>query len=762
MSQLIGRGEGGLSERGGSRDGAGGAGAVGFWISDRLGRLREVNRDLCRMSGYDESELLSMSVSDLETPEARGRTSQHLARIIETGADCFVVRHRRKNGMVIDVEITANYRSSQGGRFVAFLREIGERLRAEESLVLFKESVENATDAIGMSTPDGRHFYQNEAFNALFGQVGEHPPETLYVDRKVGELVFRTVMEGGRWDGEVKMYGSDRSVHDIHLRAYPITAADGRVAGLVGIHTDITAERQAKDAILRGEQHLEEAQRLAHIGSWEWDAATGVPLWSKELYAILEVDPERPAPTVEEQETIYSTESMRRMHEGIEAAMRDGTPYEIELERIRADGTSRWLLARGEARHDENGAIVGLRGTALDITERKHAEEERDRLQAQLMQAQKMESIGRLAGGVAHDFNNLLGVIIGYAELALGRAAPKDPLREYLGEIRAAAERSAQLTRQLLAFARKQTISPRVVDLNTLIEGMLSMLKRLIGEEVEVSWRPAKELWLVRMDPGQVNQVVANLSVNARDAIAGVGSVTFETANAAFDSDSCREHPGCRPGDYVMLSVSDTGRGMDRETRSRIFEPFYTSKELGRGTGLGLATVYGIVEQNEGFIAVVSAPNRGSTFQVYLPRHRGALEESTIEAPQRPLEGGGETLLVVEDEPAVLEMVKTVIEARGYRVLTAATPGEAIRIFEERAERIDLLITDVVMPEMNGRELAERLLAQDRRLKCLFTSGYTADVIGNRGVLEEGTHFIQKPYASDVLLAKIREALGSA
>ncbi|NTV53896.1 MAG: PAS domain S-box protein [Syntrophaceae bacterium] len=383
---------------------------------------------------------------------------------------------------------------------------------------------------------------------------------------------------------------------------------------------------------------------------------------------------------------------------------------------------------------------------------------EREKIEAQLIQAQKMESVGRLAGGVAHDFNNMLSVILGHAELALLKLDPAQPVVPHLLEIHGAAERSADLTRQLLAFARKQTIVPKVLDLNESVEGMLRMLQRLIGEDLDLAWMPGMGLWPVAMDPSQLDQIMANLCVNARDAIAGEGRITLETANADFDEGYCSNHAGFVPGKYVQLAVSDNGCGMDEETLRNIFEPFFTTKEMGKGTGLGLATVYGIVKQNNGFINVYSEPGHGTTFRIYLPRHADR-DPELKESAREPVAGGHETILLVEDQPEILAMARAMLESLGYSVLAANAPDRALRLAEEHAGEISLLLTDVVMPKMNGRDLATRLQSLCPGLICMFMSGYTSDVIAHRGILEKGVHFIQKPFSVQGLAAKVREAL---
>jgi CheY-like chemotaxis protein len=375
------------------------------------------------------------------------------------------------------------------------------------------------------------------------------------------------------------------------------------------------------------------------------------------------------------------------------------------------------------------------------------------------VQSQKLESIGRLAGGVAHDFNNMLGVILGHAELALAQDGTAQPLRDDLQEIQKAARRSADLTKQLLAFARKQTVSPVLLDLNATVASSLQMLHRLLGENVELRWKPADQPLPIMMDPSQVDQLLTNLCVNARDSIKDVGALTIEAGDVRIDEDYCKAHPEAAPGDYVRLVVSDTGCGMDRETMSHLFEPFFTTKARGQGTGLGLATVHGVVKQNGGFIYVYSEPGAGTAFSIYLPRHRGRARAADQEATASPAVRGQETILLVEDEPAILRVTKRMLEGQGYVVLAASTPGAAIQVAREHPGRIQLLLTDVVMPEMNGRTLAKNLLSISPELKSLFMSGYTADVIAHQGVLADGVNFVQKPFSALDLGAAVRKAL---
>ncbi len=427
-----------------------------------------------------------------------------------------------------------------------------------------------------------------------------------------------------------------------------------------------------------------------------------------------------------------------------------------ELEIRCKDGTVKTMIV--STGYLDDAVIVSL----LDITERKAIEDERRALREQLFQAQKIDSIGKLAGGVAHDFNNMLGVILGYADMALGRVGGDAELADDLAQIVDAAKRSSILTRQLLAFARKQSISPRLVDLNKSISAMLSMLKRLIGENVALVWKPDPGVPPVFIDPVQVDQILTNLCVNARDAVGDSGEIVIETGAASFDADFCRGNPGFEPGNFAFVSVSDTGCGMDKPTMEQIFEPFFTTKRRGEGTGLGLPTVHGIVKQNDGFIYVYSNPGLGSNFKIYLPAASGLPD--AFPPPSRTSRAGlalagTETLLVVEDEPALLRQTCAMLESLGYRVLAAPDPEEALRLAREYRGDIDLVLTDVVMPGMNGRELAIEVRRRRKGLGVMYMSGYAADVVSRKGGLETGAAFIEKPFTRDELGAKLRELL---
>ncbi|MBN2627458.1 MAG: PAS domain-containing protein, partial [Spirochaetales bacterium] len=421
-----------------------------------------------------------------------------------------------------------------------------------------------------------------------------------------------------------------------------------------------------------------------------------------------------------------------------------GEPVYFES-RNRVNNRSLWLSFRLFPSDGGIGFIIS------DISEMKLLEE-------QLLQVQKIESIGRLAGGVAHDFNNMLSIIMGYTEIALAQTGEDEEIHEHLSQIMKASRRSARLTSQLLAFARKQNIKPMLLNLNSSLTAMLKILQSLIGEQIELRWEPEEELYSVELDPAQVDQIIANLCVNARDAIEGRGVITIKTENVSLDPFYCALHSECRSGRHAVLSVSDTGCGMDEETRKKIFEPFFTTKEVGKGTGLGLSTVYGIVKQNNGFVEVFSRPGMGTTMRVYFPAKEG-IAQPIAPGTATPVRGGNETILIVEDEMMILSMAESMLSSCGYRILTASSPEDALERGKDETTKLDLIISDVVMPGMNGRELLERLVPYQPSAQCLFMSGYTADIITRQELMAGDVHFLQKPFTLQSLTMKVREVL---
>ena len=540
----------------------------------------------------------------------------------------------------------------------------------------------------------------------------------------------------------------------------PLRNSAGEVTGTFGISRDITELKQAERSLRNSEARFQDVAKASADWIWELDGECRFTYASESVEDLLGFRPE---------ELLGRTPfDLMRIEDSEQAAAVFAELYsrkagfrDVQNIHRHKDGSLRFVSSNGTPVLDPEGRLLGFRGLDRDVTAQKQAEAEQKRLQAEFLQAQKMESIGRLAGGVAHDFNNMLGVIVAHADLALIRGNPGESLRTDLEEIKRTAQRSADLTRQLLAFARKQTIAPQVLNLNEVIVGLLKMLGRLIGENITLAFVQREGLWKVHLDPTQVDQVLANLAVNARDAIGGVGQVTIRTDNVTFAEPGGPDLPLRLAGEFVLLEVQDTGCGMSQEVLDNIFEPFFTTKGVGQGTGLGLATVYGIVKQNEGFIEVDSGEDRGSTFRIYLPRHRGETPVPITTEEELPL-AKGESILVVEDESTNLETLEILLLELGYRVLAAHRPSEALGLLANGGGGIQLLLTDVIMPEMNGRELADRARALHPELKCLYMSGYTADAIAHHGVLQEGVDFIAKPFTLEQLAFKIRATLDRA
>lgn len=452
-------------------------------------------------------------------------------------------------------------------------------------------------------------------------------------------------------------------------------------------------------------------------------------------------------------EAIYPEDEQRVIH-AISKQITGG--YAEEYRIVRPDGSIRWIWDRAFPIRDQSGNVYRIAGVAEDITERKLLED-------QFRQAQKMEAVGRLAGGITHDFNNLLTVIMGYCQLLLGTLTPDDPTRKEVEEIRKAGDRAVSLTRQLLAFSRRQVFQPLVLDLNKHIEGVESLVRRLIGEDITLVISKAPDLGKVLVDPGQIPQIIMNLAVNARDAMPEGGQLTIETANVDFSDASIACRIDIPPGHFVMLAVSDTGIGMDAETKTRLFEPFFTTKEPGKGTGLGLSTVYGIVKQSGGAIRVYSERGFGTTIKIYLPRIQYGTDLAAVPTPARiPETRGIETVLLVEDEESLRRLTRKILERNGYTVLVAQDGAEALQICEAHQGSIHLLLTDIVLPGMNGRELVQRVLRILPQIRVVYMSGYTDRVIGQLGIPDLDGPFLEKPFTSEALTRKLREALAGA
>lgn len=859
---------------------------------DSTGHVITWNDGAARITGYREDEIVGQHFSRFYTVEdaARGRPGQALEQAATSGRfedEGWRVRKdgtRFRAGVVVAAVRDGN--DSLHG-FVEVTRDLTAQneaenaLRASEQFLALSQRIAHLghwiVDFHTGTVTWSEEFYRivgvspdvvptQEAFFALVHRddrpLLEARTELMRSGSKLGAVEFRIV----RPDGSIR-------VVEGHAEVQVDAANNARL--LFGTTQDITERKHLEASLRRSRDLLDQAGHLAKIGGWELDVGTQSLRWTEETCRIHEVDP-RNQPTVAEAIEFYAPEARPVISAAVQAAIEEGTPYDLELPLVTAQGRRIWVRAQGTAER-RGGKTIRLYGAFQDITERRQLDvlqrlqsaalnaaadaivitdragtiewvnpaftaitgysfeeaigknprhlvksdkqppaffeqfwktilaghtwrgeivnrrkdgslytehqavtpirdasgaithfvaikrdiSERLLLEAQFRQSQKMESVGQLASGIAHDFNNLLTVINGMSDLILAQMGPGDPKRADAQEIRDAGERAASLTRQLLAFSRRQLLEPRVLNLNAVVAGMESLLRRLLGEDIDLVFVPASGLVSVKADPGQLEQLVTNLAVNARDAMPHGGRLTIETQNVEIDENYIRQHSVPVPaGSYVRMVVTDSGVGMDEATRARLFEPFFTTKGAGKGTGLGLSTAYGIVKQSDGFIWAYSEVGRGTSFTVLLPQ---ASEGATAAAPKaQPVSSRGtETILLVEDNPALRKLAMRVLQPAGYTVLSAATGEEALDVLERHDRPVHLLLSDVVMPSMSGRQLAERVSQTRPEVRVLYMSGYTDDTVVRHGVLEAEVPFLNKPFTAAALLRKVREVLDS-
>jgi PAS domain S-box-containing protein len=525
---------------------------------------------------------------------------------------------------------------------------------------------------------------------------------------------------------------------------------------------DLTQEnrerRQAEEQLRKSQSQLAQAQQIARMGSWEWDLASDKVAWSEETQRLYGRKPEDLGSSMETcLEDRVHPDDRSRVKKIMEESLRTRQPFVCDHRVILPDGTERVMQGRGEILVNEQGEPIKMFGIVQDITEAKRAQEALQFSEEQLRQAQKMKAVGQLAGGVAHDFNNLLTVINGYCAMALQKKEEVQPIRKNIEEIQKAADRAASLTNQLLAFSRKQVLQPRVLQLNDVVRGMEKMLRRLIGEDIELSTSFETTLGNVKADPGQLEQVIMNLAVNARDAMPRGGKLTISTSKATVDLQTMFRNRTLEVGEYVMLAITDNGMGMTEEVKAHLFEPFFTTKGLGKGTGLGLATCYGIICQSGGDIRVYSELSSGTTFKIYLPLTDAALEPVGIKDTET-LPAGSESILIVEDDPSVRELAVVILRNCGYQIQESNNAFEALRLLKKNPG-FDLVLTDVIMPQMSGKDLYDQIKSQLPGIKVLLMSGYTDDALAHHGVLDEGFFFLEKPFSPIKIARKVREVL---
>ncbi len=748
---------------------------LGICLVGLDGRLSSANPVLCRMLGYSESELQELTLADVTHPDDVSASAQWMDRALQGHATDLQLekRYLAKQGAIVWAAVHSHLvRGADDSPrfFVSHVQDITARRKADdtqrESDEKLRIAFENAPTGMSVIEPDGRFLAVNPMLCQMCGYSAEellsatielitHPDD---VERS--KLWIRKLISGDLSEPEMEKRYVHRDGHVVWglVRARWVRNLDGSPRCAVAHIQDVTERRRTEQILRENERQLREAHEIAQMGHWQLGLPSRAMLWGPGVFRLFELDPGTSAASFERFMAFVHPEDRELVASRCPASQPEAASCDLVHRLMLPDGRVKHVRRICRAERDPTGSTVRVSGILQDVTTLKQAEEERARLEERLRRTQKIEAIGLLAGGVAHDFNNLLTAIGGNASLALRRLAPVDPSYACLIEIDRAVESAANLTRQMLAFSRQQIIVPKVLNLNDVIGRLEKMLQRLLGEDLEVATVLDRDLGQVRIDPGQLEQIILNLAVNARDAMAGGGRLTIATANTTLDADYCSRHGNVQPGEYVRLTVSDSGVGMSDEVKARLFEPFFTTKEQGRGTGLGLAMVYGAVRQNNGQIDVASEAGRGTTFTIYIPRVDEPPEQETSAAASG-VPGGSETIVLVEDDARVRSLALRVLTQQGYRVSAFSTGEEALLGTRDKDDPVHLLITDVIMPGMNGRVLADSLKRLRPGLKVLFTSGYSQDVIAHHGVLHPGIEFLAKPYSVATLAARAREVL---
>ncbi len=745
---------------------------------DIAGRIVDWNPAAERCFGYSREEAIGQPMAELiMPPDLHTAHEAGFHRFMTTGEATILGKRVeltaiRRNGEVFAIELTVDCITQNGlPLFTAFLRDLTERKRAEEErryilagaqCLLWSADIQDLKN--GQPLLWEMHYPDEEAAERFLpvklrnGETYQSAwdrsrwPEDYERVTLQGTAFIRA---GQSFEQEFRCLRADGTVRWLYESIHVETIEADRRWRAVGVCTDITERKTMEQALRESEERLQAALHAGNMGTWEWDMLSNSLKWSLETEQLFGLEPGSFGGTYEAYLQRVHPEDRDMVREIVASALRDKTSFEHESRIVLPNGAIRWVSGKGAALYGKQGEPERLLGTITDITERK-------RLEQQASEAHQMEGLGRLAGGIAHDFNNLLSVILGYAEMVEMELAEQSDLLPNVQNIRNAATRAAKLTSQLLAFARKQVSAAKVISPNDVIAGMNPILKPLIREDIQLVTLLKEGVGNIKADPTQIEQILVNLVVNSRDAMPNGGKIILQTDNVAFADHAPREHSTVAAGEYILISVSDTGIGMTRETRNRLFEPFFTTKSVGKGTGLGLATVYGIVKQSGGYIFAYSEVGIGTTIKVYLPRVDEIASAVSKGANLSANLNGTETILVVEDEQSVRDLTVKTLLKKGYHVLQAENGVHALRVAEAYPGEIHLVVTDAIMPEMGGRELVDRLKTARPSTIVLYVSGYTEEVTSAQGILPEGTEFVQKPFTSHGLLSKVRELLQSA
>lgn len=654
-------------------------------------------------------------------------------------------------------------------RVTGVAKDITARREDESRLILQSEALEAAASGILITDAKGIIQWANPAFLKMSGysmtetigkrtgdllKSGAHD-DSLYTD------LWKTILSGRVWAGTIINRRKNGQRYFEEMTITPVKGRDGSITHFVAVKHDVTDRINAEAELKHRQDALEQSQKVANIGSWEADLETGQAVWSKEQFRLLGLEPHYESLTFDSYLALVHPEDRELLRSTSQGAAEKQQSFELVHRIIRRDGEVRWMRSIGQTVTDASGKAVRMRGTNQDITAYKESEKERQRLEDQFLQAQKLEAIGRLSGGVAHDFNNLLTVILGHVAILETCNLDSDAI-ESAHAIKSAGERAANLTRQLLLFARRQTMQMALIDLNKTVTDTTRMLSRILGEDVLLDFRTAQTPLFVQADPGMLDQVLMNLAVNARDAMPRGGRIVIETSAMEFDEQTAILFPQVKQGWFAVLSVSDSGTGISAEVLPKIFDPFFTTKDVGKGTGLGLATVYSIVQQHGGWISAYSEEGKGASFRIYIPlSSEGAVAMASRARTDVPR--GTETILLAEDEPAIRSMVVRYLSQLGYTVLAAGSGPEAVQVFLNRKNEISLLVTDMVMPGgMSGIELSGIVISESPGVGVLYTSGYSELIIAGDLALKEGENFLSKPFDLAALARTVRTILDAA
>jgi PAS domain S-box-containing protein len=848
-----------------------------FYFFDDTGKLLRWNKNFEKVSAYSAEEILNMSPIDFFQGEDKNRVAKRIKDVFEKGKSSVDADLVSKNGIrtpyhFSGMRLTIDQRLYLAGMGI----DMTTRKQAEETLKQFKSAVEASSDAISISTPEGKHWYQNKAFDDLFGEIGSDPSARLYVDEPVGRKVFKTIMNGNPWSGEVEMYGKDGNKLQILLRAYAVKDDHDSVVSLVGLHTDITERQQTEDALRASHERfltvLDGIDATIYVSDMEtyeilftnkymiesfgrdvtgkicWDAfrkesgpcphctndqlidengkPTGVCVWQDknpitEKWYInydraiewtdghlvrLQIATDITQLKQMEDSLLESEEKFRQLAENIREVFWVGSPdwnevyyispaYEeiwglsckslydkprswldaiVEEDRervftnipekledsseivfpeyriIQPDGTVRWILARAYPIRNELGEAYRIAGIAEDITERKQLEEE-------LRQSHKMEAIGTLAGGIAHDFNNMLGIILGNTELAMDDVPEWNPARLNLEEIRTATLRARDVVRQLLSFARKTRLEKKPTNIVPIVKESLKLLRSSIPTSIDIRQNIPEDIDTILADPTQINQILINLCTNADHAMSHGGIIDVILKNAALNENATAKYPDLNPGRYVNLTVSDTGHGISKEDIDRIFDPYYTTKDVGKGTGMGLSVVHSIVKEHNGIITVKSKPGKGTTFSIFFPSvEKDVIEESE---PADKLPVGNEKILFIDDEQSIVNIARQRLERLGYEVDTEMSPIEALELFRSKPDQFDLVITDLTMPKMTGDKLVKEILNIRPDIPIILCTGFSEKIDEKKATAIGAADYIEKPIDQRDFAFKVRKVL---